>query len=636
MSRRLSALPSATTLWRRLLQAGVTWNKSTAGHPAGNHDGRPAAQPASCGIAALARSSASGLAQAGEPERFSTMPGPPTPNREPPMQQHPAAKPQDPAALATDPAARTAMRSARPAGHGAVAAYDWIAHHRAHRPGKQAVRELNPPRSLCYAELDQRADALAAWLAGQGIGHGDRIALLAHNGVEFFDLQFACGRSGAIAVLLNWRLTVAELDYILQDSAPRLLIHDVEFTDTALALQARCGIPALLCIDKRAQPGPASNAYEAALAVGRGQPAPRAALTHDDVVTIMYTSGTTGQPKGAMITHGMNFWNCVNLGTPSGVGRDSVHLSVLPLFHTGGLNCYSNPVLHAGGTVVIMRSFDPGQALQVIGDPAQGITHFFGVPAPYQFMAQHPDFASTDLSRLRSAGVGGAPCALAILQAWAERGVVLMQGFGMTETSPACIFLDPADAIRKIGSTGKVLMHTEARIVNAAGADCGADEIGELWVAGPNITPGYWRRPDATAAAFEGRWLKTGDAARCDAEGFYYIVDRWKDMYISGGENVYPAEVENVLYQLPQVAEAAVIGVPSAKWGEVGLAVLVLKPGQQIDRDAVIGHCSARLARFKLPQDIALMAALPRNATGKVLKRELRRQFVGSQAPAIS
>jgi fatty-acyl-CoA synthase len=539
-----------------------------------------------------------------------------------------------PAAFAPDPAALAAMRSSRPAGHGAVPAYDWIAHHRANRPGKEAVRELSPPRSLSYAQLDARADALALHLVSLGIGRGDRVALLAHNGAEFFDLQFACGRTGAIAVLLNWRLTLPELAYILDDSAPLLLIHDVEFSDTAQALQRQCGIATLLCIDKR---GAATvNAYEAALEVCRGRPASCEALTHDDVVTIMYTSGTTGHPKGAMITHGMNFWNCTNLATPSGVGQDTVHLSVLPLFHTGGLNCYSNPVLHAGGTVVIMRSFDPGQALQVIGDPAQRITHFFGVPAPYQFMAQHPDFASTDLSRLRSAGVGGAPCALAILQAWAERGVLLMQGFGMTETSPACIFLDPADALRKLGSTGKVLMHTEARIVDEAGADCAPNQIGELWVAGPNITPGYWNRPDATAAAFEGRWLKTGDAARQDDEGFFYIVDRWKDMYISGGENVYPAEVENVLYQLPQVAEAAVIGVPSERWGEVGLAVLVLKPGQTLDRDAVIGHCTGRLARFKLPHDIALIDALPRNATGKVLKRELRKQFVGSNSPAIS
>jgi fatty-acyl-CoA synthase len=543
---------------------------------------------------------------------------------------------QRPAQFVSDPAAAAAMRSSRPPGHGAVPAYDWVAHHRAHRPAKEAVRELSPARSVSYAELDARADALAAYLSSLGIGRGDRVALLAHNGVEYFDLQFACGRTGAIAVLLNWRLTVPELEYILNDSAPKLLIHDVEFTETAQALQRRCDITTLLCIDKRALAASPPNAYEATVQAFAGQSASRESLTHDDVVSIMYTSGTTGHPKGALITHGMNFWNCANLGTAAGVGQDTVHLSVLPLFHTGGLNCYSNPVLHAGGTVVILRAFDPGQALRVIGDPAQGITHFFAVPAPYQFMVQHPDFATTDLSRLRSAGVGGAPCALSILQAWADRGVRLMQGFGMTETSPACIFLDPADAIRKLGSTGKVLLHTEARIVNEAGNDCGANEIGELWVAGPNITPGYWNRPDATAAAFEGRWLKTGDAARRDDEGFYYIVDRWKDMYISGGENVYPAEVENVLYQLPQLAEAAVIGVPHEKWGEVGLAVLVLKPGQQLDRDTVLGHCSQRLARFKCPADIVLFDALPRNATGKVLKRELRRQFVASDAPAIS
>ena len=538
----------------------------------------------------------------------------------------------DSTAFAIDPAAQAAMRSPRPAGHGAVRAYDWIGHHAANRPAKEAVRELNPRKHYSYADLDQRAEAMAAHLQSLGIGRGERVALLAHNGVEYFDLQFACGRTGGIAVLLNWRLTATELEYILNDSAPLLLIHDVEFTETARTLQQRCNIRHLLCIDKPA----AANPYEAALAAQAGRAARREVLTHDDVVTIMYTSGTTGHPKGAMITHGMNFWNCSNLGTPAGVGMKTVHLSVLPLFHTGGLNCYSNPVLHAGGTVVIMRSFDPGAALRVIGDAAEGITHFFAVPAPYQFMLQHPEFATTDLSRLQSAGVGGAPCALPILQGWGARGVHLMQGFGMTETSPACIFLDPADAQRKLGSTGKTLLHTEARIVNDAGADCGPDEIGELWVAGPNITPGYWNRPDATAGAFEGRWLKTGDAARMDSEGFYYIVDRWKDMYISGGENVYPAEVENVLYQLPQVAEAAIIGVPSDKWGEVGLAVLALKAGQTLDKDTVLAHCQGKLARFKIPTDIAIVPALPRNATGKVLKRELRKQFVGSNAPAIS
>ena len=531
-----------------------------------------------------------------------------------------------------DRVAAEAMTSSRPAGHGDVRAYDWIAHHADNRASKEAVRDLGTGRSFTYGDLDQRVDAMAAYFASLGIGRGDRVGVLAHNGVEFFDVQFACARTGAICVLLNWRLTVSELEYILNDSSPDLLVHDVSFAESAEELRRRCGIETLLEIDG----GSPDSAYESALTRFTDHPVERVTLTHDDVVTIMYTSGTTGLPKGAMITHGMNFWNCVNLGVPAGIGLDTVHLNVLPLFHTGGLNCYSNPVLHAGGTVVILKQFDPGETLQVLGDPDQAITHFFAVPAPYQFMMQHPDFATTDLSRLRVAGVGGAPCALTIMETWMERGVLLSQGFGMTETSPACIFLDPGDALRKIGSTGKALLHTEFRIVNDDGVDCGPGEVGELWVAGPHITPGYWNKPEATASAFEGRWLKTGDAARRDDEGFVFIVDRWKDMYISGGENVYPAEVENVLYQLPEVAEAAVIGVPNDRWGEVGLAVIALKPGAELDRTRVQEHCVERLAKFKVPNDIAIVEVLPRNATGKVLKRELRTQFVGEGVPGIT
>jgi len=531
-----------------------------------------------------------------------------------------------------DPDQVTSMTTSRPAGHGAVRAYDWIGHHAAQRPTHEAVRDIGSDRSFSYADLDRRVDAMAAYLTSLGVGRGDRVAVLAHNGVEFFDVQFACARTGSICVLLNWRLTVTELEYILNDSSPALLVHDAEFAASAEELQRCCSIGELLAIDG----GAADSAYERALARFDGESVEPVALTHDDVITIMYTSGTTGLPKGAMITHGMNFWNVVNLGIPAGIGIDTVHLNVLPLFHTGGLNCYCNPVLHAGGTVVLLKAFDPGQTLQVIGDEAQGITHIFAVPAPYQFMMQHPDFDDTDLSRLRAAGVGGAPCALTIMETWMERGVSLAQGFGMTETSPACIFLDPGDALRKIGSTGKPLLHTECRVVDDEGGDCGPDQIGELWVAGPNITPGYWNRPDATADAFEGRWLKTGDAARVDDEGFVYIVDRWKDMYISGGENVYPAEIENVLYQLPEVAEAAIIGVPNDKWGEVGLAVIALKPGATLERATVVAHCVERLAKFKVPNDITIVEALPRNATGKVLKRELRTQFVDADAPQIS
>ncbi|MBL8675299.1 MAG: long-chain fatty acid--CoA ligase [Rhodospirillales bacterium] len=509
--------------------------------------------------------------------------------------------------------------------------FDWAAHHAGRRPHSPAIHDLHTGRRLTYAQLDQRARRLAAALRAMGAGRGERVAILSPNGPEFFELQFACGKSGAIMLPLNWRLTVPELEYILGDSSPKVLIHDSAFAPQARELKARCGIAHLLEVDIDR----ADSAYERALLAAEDRSA-AAALSHDDVAMVMYTSGTTGHPKGAIITHGMNFWNCVNLGIPASISPATRQLVILPLFHTGGLNCYANPVLHAGGAILIMRAFDPGQALDHVSDPALGITHFFGVPAPYQFMMQHPKFQGADLSRLRIAGVGGAPCALAILEGWAARGVPLVQGWGMTETSPAGTMLDAADAVRKVGSAGKALMHTAIRIVDDQGADVPKGAIGELWTKGPHITPGYWNNPDATAKAFADGWLRTGDAAREDDEGFVFIVDRWKDMYISGGENVYPAEVENVLFQLPQIADAAIIGIPNERWGEVGKAVIVAKAGEALTEGEVIAHCLERLAKFKVPQSVEFVDALPRNATGKVLKRELRLRYVGADKPAIT
>ncbi len=504
--------------------------------------------------------------------------------------------------------------------------FDWIAHHAGRRPNQLAIHDLHGGRKFSYADLDRRIDRLAGALAARGIGRGDRVALLAQNGPEYFELQFACGRLGAIMLPLNWRLAVPELRYILGDSTPSLLIHDAGFAAAAAQLAGD-----RLEID----PERPDSDYERALADAPPPPT-AAALTHDDIAMVMYTSGTTGHPKGAIITHGMTFWNCVNLGIPALITPRTVQLVVLPLFHTGGLNCYANPVLHAGGSLLIMRTFDPGAALDAISDPALGITHFFAVPAPYQFMMQHPSFQGADLSRLQVAGVGGAPCALSILQTWQARGVPLVQGWGMTETSPAGTMLDAADAIRKVGSAGKALMHTAIRIVDDENRDVAPGAIGELLIKGPNITPGYWNNPEATRRSFTDGWLHTGDAAREDEEGFVYIVDRWKDMYISGGENVYPAEVENVLFEIPGVADAAIIGVPNERWGEVGLAVIVRKPDQPVAEADVIRHCLGKLAKFKVPQSVAFVDALPRNATGKVLKRDLRVRFVGADKPAIT
>ena len=509
--------------------------------------------------------------------------------------------------------------------------YDWSAYHANVRPNKIAIRDLSINKELTYSELEIRSNKLAEWLQKNGVGKGDRVAILSHNCAEFFELEFACAKIGAIELPLNWRLTKPELEYILNDSTPTVLIYDSAFLDISLELQKDCQIKASLQIDNE---DPLSQ-YESALRESNGN-YEEVPTTHDDLIMIMYTSGTTGHPKGAMINHRMQLYNCINLASPAFVSAETVQLVVLPLFHTGGMNCYANPVLHAGGELILIREFDPGLALSILGNSEYKVSHFFAVPAPYQFMMNHPDFDKTDLSFLKIAGIGGAPCAEAILKTWSGRGVSMIQGWGMTETSPGGIGLDAADAERKLGSAGKPLMHTEVKVVDDDGNELPWGEVGELYIRGPNITPGYWNKPEATEDSFDGDWLKTGDAARFDDEGFVYIVDRWKDMYISGGENVYPAEVENVIYQLPQIAEAAVIGVPDERWGETGKVFISLKEGQTIEEKEIIEHCLKNLAKFKVPQSVEFVDILPRNATGKVLKRKLREEIVGSEAPAIT
>ncbi|SFJ16716.1 long-chain fatty acid--CoA ligase [Bradyrhizobium sp. Gha] len=502
----------------------------------------------------------------------------------------------------------------------AVRYYDWIAHHARRAPSKIAAVDLASERRFTYAQFDARVSRLASFFRHTlKVSRGDRVAMLALNTTDTLEVQFACGRLGAVFVPLNTRLTIPELQFITADCAPKLMIHDADLAETAITVAKLCNVGTSLLLG-------ADGTYESGIAAAKLLDRTEE-VTLDDISTIMYTSGTTGHPKGATITHGMTFWNCANLGGPACIGPASVLLTVLPLFHTGGLNCYTNPVMHAGGTVLIMRAFDPATALGLIGAPAQGINVFFGVPAIYQFMAQHPAFATTDLSRLIVCGVGGAPMPVPLLKTWEARGVALQQGYGMTETSPAVLVLDREDAARKAGSAGKPVLHTEVRIVRPDGSDAEVGELGELWVKGPNITPGYWNRPEANKTSFTDGWLHTGDATRVDEEGFYYIVDRWKDMYISGGENVYPAEVENVLHQLGAIAEAAVIGIPDPQWGEVGLAIVATRKGQRLTEADVFAHCAANLARFKCPRQVRFVDALPRNATGKIHKPTLRKEF---------
>jgi fatty-acyl-CoA synthase len=328
----------------------------------------------------------------------------------------------------------------------------------------------------------------------------------------------------------------------------------------------------------------------------------------------------------------MTFWNMVNISQPTGLNCNSVHYVVLPTFHTGGLNLYANPVLHHGGTVIIAREFDPGLTLQTLADDAIGVTHFFGVPAIYLFLSQHDDFDKTNLSCIESWGCGGAPMPATLLKRYADRGIIVQLGFGMTETSPTVFLIARRRAVVKPTSVGKPLMHTRVRVVDANLHDMPVGEVGEVVISGPNITPGYHNRPDANAENFTmdehgNRWLHSGDAGMIDDEGCIYIVDRYKDMYISGGENVYPAEVEQIIFQVEGIKDVAVIGVPDDKWGESGLAVVVCGESR-VSEASIIEHCQRNLARFKVPRSVAYVDLLPRNAAGKILKRELRKQFV--------
>lgn len=507
----------------------------------------------------------------------------------------------------------------------ALTHHDWIANHALRRPEAPAAIDLGTGARFTYGGFHERIDAIASWLAETfDIRTGDRVAVLTLAGVDVFAIQFACFRLGAIFVPLNIRLAAPELQSILANCTPKLLLHDEAFAVLAGQVAPE-GSPA-----RRAAVDPGS-AFARAAASNR-RLVRRAEMALHDVATILYTSGTTGLPKGVMVTHAMNLFNTVNVTGLADISSRSVHLCVLPLFHTGGLNVFSDPVFHAGGTVVVMPVFDPGEMLRALGDPALGINLLFGVPAHYQFPAQHPEFATTDLSRLAHAGVGGAPSPLSVIEAWQKQGVMLTQGYGMTETGPVVLYLDKEDAVRKAGSAGKPAMHVHVRLVDADGQDADVGTVGEIWLRGPSITPGYWNNPAATAAAFSDGWLRTGDAAIRDEEGYLFIVDRWKDMYISGGENVYPAEVENVLSRLPGIAEAAVIGVPSARWGETGRAIVVARPDAGLSEDAVLAFCASQLARYKLPQDVVFTDALPRNATGKIHKPTLRERFGGPAA----
>jgi fatty-acyl-CoA synthase len=424
-------------------------------------------------------------------------------------------------------------------------------------------------------------------------------------------------------VPLNWRLTAPELTYIAADCGATLLVHAAEMTGTATAVVA-AGSTALRHLVELGPPfeGMATGGVRA----GAGASAPiDAPVGLDDPAVIIYTSGTTGRPKGATLSHGNITWNCVNVLIDTDLASDEVALVCAPLFHVAALNMVSLPILMKGGTVVLTGGFDPDVALDLIA--RHGVTVMFGVPAMFNAMAQVPAFASADLSSLRRLLCGGAPVPLSTIRTYLDRGIPFLQGYGMTETSPGALFLGAERAADKAGSAGVASFFTDVRVVRPDGSEVEPGEKGEVVVAGPNVMRGYWNRPEATAEVMDGDWFRSGDVAIVDDDGYVTIVDRMKDVIISGGENIYPAEVEDVIYGHPGVAECAVIGVPHERWGEVGRAIVVRRAGAALDEEALLEHLDGRLARFKLPRSVVFTDELPRSGAGKVLKAELRAIF---------
>jgi fatty-acyl-CoA synthase len=359
---------------------------------------------------------------------------------------------------------------------------------------------------------------------------------------------------------------------------------------------------------------------------GAAAPAPiDAPVGLDDPAVIIYTSGTTGRPKGATLSHGNITWNCVNVLVDTDLASDEVALVCAPLFHVAALNMVSLPILMKGGTVVLTGGFDPDVALDLIA--RHRVTVMFGVPSMFNAMAQVPAFAAVDLSSLRRLLCGGAPVPLSTIRTYLDRGIPFLQGYGMTETSPGALFLGAERAADKAGSAGVASFFTDVRVVGPDGSEVEPGEKGEVVVAGPNVMRGYWNRPEATAEVMDGEWFRSGDVAVVDDDGYVTIVDRMKDVIISGGENIYPAEVEDVIYGHPDVAECAVIGVADERWGEVGRAIVVRRAGTALDERALLEHLDDRLARFKLPQSVVFTDRLPRSGAGKVLKAELRATF---------
>lgn len=502
---------------------------------------------------------------------------------------------------------------------------DWLEKRATLSPNRVALEDAETGRSVTYREWNLAANRTANLLLALGIRKGDRVAILATNCIEYLDVVMACNKTGAILQNLNWRLAVPELEGLIADAEPTVLIYGEEFADTVNKLRGRAGsVRHFVALGERASDS--DRHFSERLSLPDEFPN-RPELSADDPWVICYTGGTTGLPKGAILSHGNIIWNAVNTVASWGLTPDDVAILNAPLFHTGGLNVFTMPLAHIGGKSIVCKGFDVDQVFDLIAGGE--VTLFFGVPTMFIMMQQHPRWDEADFGNLKLVISGGAPCPMPVFEKFWAKGVDFKTGYGLTEAGPNTFWLPKEDVRRKPGYVGFPLFHIGVKIVRPDGSECDPDEPGELLIRGPHVTPGYWNNPEATARTIVDGWLHTGDIAVRDSEGYYKIAGRIKHMIISGGENIYPAEVESVMYGHPAVAQAALIGVPDEKWGEVGRAIVVLEPGASLTEGELLEYLRERLARYKVPKSVVFVDDLPKTGAGKIDRRELERLYGG-------
>jgi len=443
------------------------------------------------------------------------------------------------------------------------------------------------------------------------------------------DLLFGLGKIGAIFAPLNWRLTSRELSYIFNDCQPKVLIVGPEFVPLYNEMCHTISVKHVISLEGAELSG--AESYEELLSQAAMEAPSHSAIEADDPYCILYTSGTTGSPKGAVLPHRQILWNAINTVVSWGLSEKDVSPILTPMFHAGGLFVFLVPLLYAGGRIVMARSFEPDSSLKLIAD--EGCTVILGVPTLFQAWMNSSLFEEVDFSHVHFFISGGAPCPPSLIENWTKtKGVILRQGYGLTEVGVNCFSMTDEDALSKKGSVGKPIFHSEMRLVDGDGNDVSIGETGELIIKGPHVCLGYWNNPVATSEALRDGWFHTGDMARRDPQGYFYIVGRLKDMIISGGENIYAAEVEAVFREHVDVADAALIGQPDETWGEVGLMIVACKPDHKVDVEELLSFCSGRLAKYKIPKRIEFVEALPYSPYGKVIKDELRQRFVENKS----